>query len=240
MSHSPSALRVLVTRPPAQADYLCQQIEAAGALALRFPLLEIQALTPSVPKINYTLLIFISANAVTHGLPLVRPLLQQKVMCAAVGIKTAHALENAGYPPSLIPPTQFDSEGLLAMPQLHHIAGQQILIVRGAGGREALAQGLRARCAQVDYLEVYRRLCPPTPIPTWLAQGDVDVIILSSASVLDNLMTRLGAYSWLRDKKFIVISPRLAQNAAAQGLRHLYIAQRADDDGVLAALLQLF
>jgi uroporphyrinogen-III synthase len=234
-SHSLHGLRVLVTRPAAQAASLCQRINAAGGLVLPFPVLEIQALTPPpVHLASVYALVFVSVNAVVHGLPLLRPYLTPQHKIIAVGEKTAHAL--ADYPQVLTPPTQFDSDGMLALPALQDVAGKHILIVRGEGGREVLSAGLRARGAMVDYLHVYRRVCPPfTPAP-WQEQGAVDVIIASSGTGLENIFTLLGSYPWLTEKIFVVISARLAEAATARGIKQVHTAARADDDGLFDAL----
>ncbi|WP_206215660.1 uroporphyrinogen-III synthase, partial [Pseudomonas viridiflava] len=54
-----------------------------------------------------------------------------------------------------------DSEALLALPQLHTAlaatATPRVLILRGEGGREALAECLRGQGVAVDYLPLYRR-----------------------------------------------------------------------------------
>ena len=66
-----SGVTVVVTRPSHQAEILCQSIEALGATALRFPVIEIRpSSNPERLKAqldhlaNFQLAIFISANAV--------------------------------------------------------------------------------------------------------------------------------------------------------------------------------
>jgi uroporphyrinogen-III synthase len=77
----------------------------------------------------------------------------------AVGPGTARALQAHGLD-SIITPDGQDSEALLALPQLADVAGKRVVIVRGVGGRALLADTLRARGAQVDFMECYRRMRP--------------------------------------------------------------------------------
>ena len=60
---------------------------------------------------------------------------------AAIGQATARALARHGVAPALQPDYEFTSEALLALPRFQRVTGQHILIVRGEGGRELLAEG---------------------------------------------------------------------------------------------------
>ncbi len=233
-------LRVLVTRPAEQAHDLCAKIDAAGGIAIPFPVLAIEALAANFNGVA-DIAIFTSANAVKYGLPLLSA--QEKagrIKFAAVGAKTAQVLAEAGSPPTIAPPAQFDSEGLLALPalQTEQVGGQNIAIFRGIGGREVLAQTLRQRGANVTYVEVYQRVRPRIDVANypWIANGNVDAIIVTSGEGLMNLFTMLNDALWLRDKAFVVISPRVGELATARGISRVYCAKRADDEGLFEVL----
>jgi uroporphyrinogen-III synthase len=76
------------------------------------------------------------------------------------GPATAEALAAAGIAGAQIPETTFDSEGLLALPELSDVRGKRVLILRGDGGREYLGDALRARRAHVDAVACYRERSP--------------------------------------------------------------------------------
>ncbi|MDD5632949.1 MAG: uroporphyrinogen-III synthase, partial [Methylococcales bacterium] len=162
--------RVLVTRPAHQAENLSRLIEEQGGVAVRFPTLAIVALDDS-SRIKSTLanldkyqwLVFISANAVTmYGYYSDSDKMAKfkSARIAAIGKATAQALVLAGLPVDLAPEAGYNSEALLAMPQMQQMNGQRCLIVRGEGGRDELAVTLRSRGANVDYLDVYKRAVP--------------------------------------------------------------------------------
>ena len=96
-------------------------------------------LMSAVPSTNSSMLPRILASLLA-GLALTQPLL-------AVGATTASALERSCGRPVVAPADQ-RSEGVLALPQLQDVAGRDIVIVRGNGGRELIKQGLLARGAK--------------------------------------------------------------------------------------------
>ncbi len=236
---------VLITRAAHQATGLIGLVESHNGRAIPFPALGIGP-SRNVETARawlaqaWELVVFISPNAVAFAVELLREAPLQAVHIAAVGAATAQALQAAGSPADLLPQGRFDSEGLLALPQLQQIEGRRVLIVRGEGGRPLLGDTLRARGAKVEYAEVYRRLRPevdPAPLlQRWSAE--VDVVTATSAEVLDNLLAMLGrqGQELLLKTPLLVISERMAQRAGELGFDRLLQASGADDAAVLAAL----
>jgi uroporphyrinogen-III synthase len=190
--------RVLVTRPGHQAERLIAAIEAANGVAVAFPVIEIvprdrvdvQTDADRLPEADIT--VFVSANAVAHGLEFAgtAPL-------AAVGPATAAAIVAAGRDVGIRPARGFDSESLLAEPAMNDVEGKAVRIVRGVGGRELLGNTLASRGATVDYLEVYVRRIPDLPesrvdaLAQEIAEGKIDVVTVMSVQSLDNLLKLL-------------------------------------------------
>ena len=247
-------LRVLVTRPADQAGPLCRMITAAGGKALRLPTLDIRDPDPrDLDRLNaaidaldtYDLAVFISVNAVTRGMALIRARRSwpAAVKIAAVGASSARALARFGLGVDLVPTHEFNSEALLALEELQDMRGKRVVILRGNGGRDVLRDALIRRGAVVDYVEVYRRACPATE-PGALAHfwqpGAVDLITITSNESLQNLYDMAGPQGrpLLRERQLVVISQRQVLLAAELGFRRKpLVAANAGDEAVLDVLL---
>lgn len=243
---------VLVTRPAHQADALCRLIEQAGGRAIRFPVLAIappqdrQAALATVARLaHYDLAIFVSPNAVEHGLDLIEAQggLPAGLRLAVVGEGSARVLRaRLGRGPDLQPTERYDSEGLLALPELQRVDGWRVVIFRGDGGRELLGQALRARGATVDYAEVYRRERPAVDAPGLAAQlqaGAVDVVTVTSSEGLRNLLELAGVANAarLRQLPLVVVSERTADLAKELGfVQPAHVAALASDAGLVEAV----
>jgi len=240
----------MVTRPVDQAQNLCRLIEELGGRAIRFPVVEIhftakepgsrQQLDTLARQLDsYQMAIFISSNAVRGAQAWLHQAMPTQIKLAAVGKATAEAIKRCWPREVICPRQQFDSEGLLALPQLQHIEQQKIIIFRGQGGREKLATELENRGASVTYAEVYHRTVPQTPL-TSVQKRAIDAIIVTSNEGLRNLYDIAGAGDrpWLLARQLIVISQRTAGLARQLGFRHeAVIAPSASDQGLLAAVL---
>jgi len=243
-------LGVLVTRPAHQAGTLCDRITAAGGRPVCFPLLAICDLTDT-PEVSarlarladYQLAIFISPNAVTLGLHAIsrQGPLPPTLKLATVGKGSARSLQQIlGRAPDIVPAQRYDSEGLLAHPALQQVAGQHVLILRGEGGRELLADTLRQRGAMVDYVELYRRECPPPEVAEsdWLKK--TDIITVTSGEALQNLvaLTEETDRPMLLAKPLLVVSERTATLARDLGFtQSAILSESAGDDAIVQALI---
>lgn len=242
---------ILVTRPLEQADALAQEIRDAGGEAIIFPAMEIvpihdEALAHSIAQLaTYDAAIFISPNAVRHGLARVDAPREwpEHVRIYAVGPGTARALKQQGLL-KVIQPDGQDTEALLALPSLHAVTNQRIVIFRGVGGRELLADTLRARGAIVEYAECYRRVCPESdagPIIRRWSGGDIHAVTINSAETLHNLASMLGetGIPFLRATPVFAPHEKIAQSARTLGITQV-IATAAGDAGMLDGLITWF
>lgn len=246
MSQLLQGLQVLVTRPAAQADHLCNLLEQAGADSHALPVMDIQAheSTEALARLKHVaawdMVIFVSRNAVDFALPwLDRKRLPRVV---AIGRKTAEFLRAQGIRVDLVPP-QFNSESLLALPIMQRVAGMRILIVRGLAGREILAEELIRRGASVDYAEVYRRTksaSNASRLQSLLAEQKIDVLTVASGDAIHNLVELAGIHKTeLFALPLFVISKRVAKLAHAAGFadtEHIHVASEASDEGLLQAI----
>lgn len=241
---------VLVTRPTAQAGGLCDLIVEAGGSPVQAPLLSIEpagsaaALAVLNQPSGWDWLIFISANAVRFALSLVGWTPGQ-ARIAAVGEATAAALTGAGQRVDLRPCPPYNSESLLADTRLAAVAGQRILLVRGAGGREHLADVLRERGAEVAYAEVYRRIPITTEafapaLAAW-PDGRYDAVVVTSGEALQRLaeLLRESALDSLPRPALAVPGERLAGLAREQGWPWIAVAEDAGDEAIVQALKRI-
>lgn len=243
----PADFGVAVTRPREQAETLCRMIEDAGGRAIRLPLLAIEALEPECAGAarlrrldDVDWLVFISANAVRFGLEHLPPNVLEGTKhphIAAIGEATRGALELRGLAVDLAPKAQFNSEALLAQPEWSDMRGQRVLIVRGEGGRELLAETLRARGAEVEYAEVYRRIWPPLDVAYFLSLAQsaaLGALVVTSGEALEHLAGQLGTAALERIARIpvIVVSERLAQAARDLGFQNPVVASAASDRAI--------
>ncbi len=238
-----AGLSIVVTRPREQAADLAQRIERQGGRALLFPLLAIApvsdqaALHEQLSRLaQFNLLIFISPNAVKYGMAALGAL-PRGVHIATVGQGSAHALRELGVTGIVAPTDCYDSEALLALPELQAVSGWRVAILRGDGGRELLGDTLKARGAAVEYITCYRRSKPPFDAESLLAAAP-DAITVTSSEALGHLWTLLEgpARTRLAATPLFVPHERIASLARQQGWQHVVVTA-SGDDGMMAALV---
>jgi uroporphyrinogen-III synthase len=222
-------IRVLVTRPAAQAEGLMRRIREAGGKPVPFPTLEIEPVAPAPAQVEELarsgIVIFVSRNAVVHGYPILRAVDDARRRIIAVGQATRRALEDMGCQDVYTPAgNRGSSEELLASPALQDVAGRAVCIVRGPGGRELMKEQLTSRGARVSYLECYRRRRPVETDTGILVRTLEDrhgalVVSITSITGLAHLleMTPASRRNDLLGRPLVVIGRRQRTAALAKG-----------------------
>ena len=255
-SNSLTGHTVLITRPSNQVDSLRRAIESDGAKVLSLPLIEIKALNDAqaiqdlkgkvLQLDSYQSLIFVSNNAVSFGGEVINnfwPQFPVGVDVIAVGPTTAEAASERLACEVIQPSSGMTSEDILRLPQLSDVSEKKVGIVRGQGGRELLADTLRERGANVDYLEAYSRTLVEyvsVDFCNRLQKAGVNVLTVSSGESLDRL-THLLAHNRknLQQLNLLVPSERVGSQAKKAGYQQVHNAGGADPLSFVNALGEL-
>ncbi len=224
-------LRVLITRPKAKAQQLALLLNQQGIVNTSQALFDYQsnayAHDIATALEHADILIFVSVAAVefTHATYPLPNNLPQTIF--AVGNATKNALQSIGITTTISPPPQQEhSEGLLKLPQLARVSGKKVVIFRGNGGREHIAENLKLRGATVSYIESYQRVWRTLPIniaEQWRAQK-INCIVVTSNDILLALLKYLASATtntdnyWQSQCLWLVVSDRIEKNAKALGL----------------------
>ncbi|HEY2024025.1 fused uroporphyrinogen-III synthase HemD/membrane protein HemX [Paraburkholderia sp.] len=260
---------VVITRPAGQSGELIQQLQMAGLATLEFPLIDIAPVLDDAPLRDalasldrYALVVFVSPNAVDHAFARSAAIWPHALPIGVVGPGSVRALarHGVGAPAHrVISPaasaadeaTGFDSEGLFAALDASlgaaSLEGKRVLIVRGDGGREWLADRLREAGAEVDAVAAYRRIVPEPPIGAWarvhqLLAGEPHAWLLTSSEGVRNLHElaheHLTADEIAQLKHAILVAPhpRIAQTARALGFDRITVSGAGDERIVRAVV----
>ncbi|KNX80674.1 uroporphyrinogen-III synthase [Pseudomonas sp. 250J] len=246
-----SPWRLLLTRPEEDCAALAQTLADAGIASASLPLLVIEAIAPDAAQVQRLRAIVEAQAIIVVSKPAARLLLEQLAQAGVmppsagwftVGEATARILQEHRLQVAF-PAAGDDSEALLALPALREaIAGPapRVLIVRGVGGRELLAERLAEQGASVDYLELYRRCLPHYPATTLAQRIDgerLNGLVVSSGQGLEHLH-RLAGADWPRFSRLplFVPSPRVAEQARALGAKDIVDCRGASAAALLAAV----
>lgn len=236
--------RILITRPAQQSDQLAQLVEQAGGQAILFAVIDIQLLPVSdwvMPDLaTADWLIFVSRNAVKGFISGWQADIPQHLKFAAVGGGTAGVMQAAGLKVDCQPQKSSGSEGLLSMPEMQDVAGCKIIIIRGAGGREHLADTLQSRGASISYTEVYKRDIAVHDAAVREQAMTADKLVCTSVTGVDNLCQLLDEHiDDLLKKPLVVVSDRIKAHAELSGFSHVAVSADASDRAVLQTLIEM-
>ena len=244
--------RLLLTRPAEECGAVAAVLAEAGIHGASLPLLAIEPLPETAEQRatvleldRYCAVIVVSKPAARLGIELLDRYWPQPPFAQAwfsVGAATGAILADYGLDASW-PERGDDSEALLALPRLGEALARpdpKVLILRGEGGRELLAETLRARGVQVDILELYRRYLPDYPAGTLAAtlrSERLNGLVVSSGQGLLSLR-ELATDTWpeMLELPLFVPSPRVAEMARQLGVKRIVDCRGASVAALLAAL----
>jgi uroporphyrinogen III methyltransferase/synthase len=272
-THAPPSFTAVLTRPAGQSAELAARLAREGIEAFEFPLIDIAPAEDDGPLVaayasleHYALVVFVSPNAVDRALVRTGNAWPREVPIGVVGPGSVAELARHGIADpihQIICPSadasaasgeggevRFDSEALLAAIDaslgVGSLAGKRVLIVRGDGGREWLADRLREAGAQVEVVAAYRRVVPQPDERTWarvraLLAGAPHAWVLTSSEGVRNLEALAREHlseenqAALERSPIVTPHPRIAETARTLGFDTI-TQSGPGDDRILAAL----
>lgn len=239
-----TGLKILVTRPEQQVRALSEAIKKQGGEALVFPVIDIATIPVEqwMPDDlqQQDMLIFVSRNAVSLFIEGLTDSIPEQIQLVAVGEGTAETIRSYGLKVAVQPNSIAGSEGLLTMPALQDVAGKNIAIIKGRGGRELLAESLIARGANIQYIEVYERVLSSPSGQQCQQALTSDCMICTSVAGVENLCQILGVdVSKLFDKPLIVVSERIKTVADKLGFQRIMVTQDVSDAAIMRQLIEM-
>jgi uroporphyrinogen-III synthase len=214
------SLPLLILRPEPGATKTLERALTLGLDAFCHPLFEIQPVPWSAPDpTQFDALLFTSANAVRHGGPALKSVIQLPVI--AVGAATGDAARAAGF--QVVAQGAHDANAAVdLMPE-----ASQILWLAGRDHRPAKRDG---------------RICPP--IIVYAAVPTENVLSLTSpvVALIHSARAAMRLAEIAPDLKLsiiVVAISAVAATAAGTGWRALHIAESPHDDAMLALARRL-
>ena len=250
MTERMEPVTLIVTRPRPQCTAWLARLAALGVPARALPLIEILPARDTAPVqaawaalAAVDLAVFVSPNAVEQFFAVAcGAAWPVHTLAACVGPGSAQALAERGVPVAhIVQPAadaaSLDSEHLWEqLSPRRDWAGARVLLLRGDGGREWLAERLIEAGASVEAVTVYHRAAPR--------------FTAAEQALLDAARARPQGYVWLfssaeavghlRDagltcQRAIATHPRIAEAARAAGFAPVVLA-RPDPEAVTQAL----
>ncbi|WP_394228906.1 uroporphyrinogen-III C-methyltransferase [Pseudoalteromonas spongiae] len=233
---------ILLTRPEEKSQQLAERLSNMAIKSTIQPLLALEAIAVSEQQLamleSADIVLFVSQDA-ARFLHALKPKLAKHSHCLAVGKSTAETVTELLNKPCASPLVE-TSEGLLAMPELNNVASKQIVLVKGKGGRNKLAQELKAREAIFQPLAVYQRLANANlndaMAAKWQANG-INAVVLTSNASIDSFLTIATNKTWLSQLTVYLVSERCVNYLQEKAnVKHIINCQGADNDSIVNAI----
>ncbi|QAY65150.1 uroporphyrinogen-III C-methyltransferase [Paenibacillus protaetiae] len=254
-------MRVLITRARSQASELAALIEELGGEPCEFPVIETrmtegghaaEAIGGALQQAEqYHWLLFTSVNGVEYFFEWLKRLgvdirRFHAARIAAVGPKTAQALEAKGLLPVSLP-GQFQAEGLLERLKGEIAPGQKVLLPRGNLARDLLPKELEAGGIAAVPIDVYETVLAENQDEyalEALREREIHMITFTSSSTVNNLLELLKRSGIDQPAKLLEavpvasIGPQTTKAAEAAGLEVAIEPDTATIEALVAAIVQ--
>ena len=252
-----AGLRVLVTRPKAQAIEFVRRLELLGAVPLLFPVIDMRPPADwgeadvAIRRLRdggYGWVVFTSANGVSAFLDRLSALGLDvrafgRAQIAAIGSATAAALAAVRLVPDLVPTEDMRSERLAEL-LMERCRGQRVLLPQAQQGRQLLRDVL-ATVARVDAVPAYEQVTcidGTEEVFDRLRRGEMDAVTLTSPNIATAFLAKCNEVvrRQFQDGKtrLVVNSDRLARMIESEGFAAV-VAPDPTADGLIEALKTL-
>lgn len=249
--------RIVVTRAREQASDFRAKLRELGAACIEFPTIEVSA-PPSWAPLDeaiavlsdYDWVIFTSVNGVKSFIGRMRAAGKDArdlkgIRLAAIGPKTAEALEAVMLRPDLVP-SEYRAEAILEALSGYSVNNKRFLMPRAMVAREILPETLRERGARVDVVPAYQTVLPERDaqkIRSLLTEGRIDCLTFTSSSTVSNFFALIDKDEFERCKErtaVACIGPITAQTAAGFGLKTSIMPSEYTIRGLVDAIVDYF
>jgi uroporphyrinogen-III synthase len=242
------AMKIVLTRPIAQAQPLAQRLTDLGYSVALFPLLEIASLpeknwqTTLVNLSHYAMAIFVSANAI-HAVFKSGLKWPPEVAIAVMGEGSRAVLAHYDVPKHTriycpADPLHSDSETLLQELDLPSLKEREVVIFRAETGRELLADALTAHGIHVTKVACYRRFAPSlTEQSQQLLLKCLDsssIWMVSSSEAIRTLAEMIKTVQGSLQIQLWVSHQRIAETAQKCGFKRIQVIGSGDENIVYA------
>jgi len=253
-----SGKKIVITRPPDQADEFTDYLIKLGAEVIKFPVIDIappdnwNALDLAIDKLDdYGWVIFTSVNGVKSFIG--RLIERGKdikgamfgVRICSVGLKTADAVEQYGLRVDFVP-EEFRAEAIAEGFETMGALNEKVLIPRAQAGREVLPEELSKMGYRVDVVPVYKVVRPDIDV-SWLkkmlSSRKIDMITFTSGSCVRNFIEFLGMEEYkllLTGVKIACISPVTAESMRKYGIETDVIPERYTIEDLTDAIARYY
>jgi uroporphyrinogen-III synthase len=242
-------IRVLVTRPRERAEALCFLLEDEGAEVLHLPVLELRPpedgrpLAAAAESIHrYRWVVFASPSAVEALMEALRQAgttqRLSQVKLAAVGPRTARALESYGLTVS-VQPEEGRGFALYGALSPHLEPEDEVLLPAAEDGRRELEDALREHGVRVARVTAYRSTQVPLPAEAVAGLEDTppDVVLFASPRTAEAFLDAVGVER-LGRARVVAIGPTTASALGHLGLEVTAMAEHPTPEALVEATVR--